>query len=678
MAGALSGHLVELYLTLNRSTGPFGIPLSHVGPSTNSNEPNLSISGAMSFDKNMHGTSHNRSQPIPGFLHDESSFIDMSEATAVKIAALQAKLNQRLGPEYISTRPGPGGGPKLIYAEGWKVINLANEVFGFNGWSSSITSIATDFIDCNEETKRFNVGVTAIVRVTLRDGVYHEDVGYGLLENSKSKGAALDKCRKEAVTDGLKRALRNFGNLLGNCLYDKSYTQEVVKIKVTPPKFDPDQLHRRPEFMEKKPIVPPSPATTTTSASMSISAQPFNANTHTRKYLATSSTDTTVKTEAINNPAPQPNLASTSKTSATTTPFGKFNPVENMPITASTSSKSSMTTTPFGKSNPSSTGLNTPITTPAHHHPQQLQKLQTSTTTTTSSYHQPCGTKADTLSTKQSGLVTSETRQPSRSVKAAVSIPPPPHGPEQVSSETLHEEDSFIISSEDDMFYAMVDLGDDEGDAGRPIEQGEDEDESTNQGLMEPPPAVNKSSSSRFAAIGAALAGLPVSSASSSSDASNINWRQQQEEREQQQAQRIPLKQEPYIGNMNLNDKGSRSKPADSGASNLFKPSPPPPSFSGPGVASSTPKRGGFSFPSEIRNQGRQSSIPPQVGMKRSADTMRWVEIFILDDIFNHEHRSTSTTSNSYSRRPAQGMGLMSASGMGSDGGSGDAKRMRR
>jgi hypothetical protein len=32
----------------------------------------------------------------------------------------------------------------------------------------------------------------------------------------------------------LKRALRNFGNLLGNCLYDKSYTQEVVKIKVAP------------------------------------------------------------------------------------------------------------------------------------------------------------------------------------------------------------------------------------------------------------------------------------------------------------------------------------------------------------------------------------------------------------------------------------------------------------
>lgn len=55
--------------------------------------------------------------------------------------------------------------------------------------------MTTDFIDCNEQSQRFSVGVTAIVRVTLRDGVFHEDVGYGLLENSKSKGAALDKVR---------------------------------------------------------------------------------------------------------------------------------------------------------------------------------------------------------------------------------------------------------------------------------------------------------------------------------------------------------------------------------------------------------------------------------------------------------------------------------------------------
>ena len=36
------------------------------------------------------------------------------------------------------------------------------------------------------------------------------------------------QAKKEAVTDGMKRALRNFGNLLGLCLYEKSFAQEVV------------------------------------------------------------------------------------------------------------------------------------------------------------------------------------------------------------------------------------------------------------------------------------------------------------------------------------------------------------------------------------------------------------------------------------------------------------------
>jgi len=61
--------------------------------------------------------------------------------------------------------------------------------------------------------------------------------------------------------------------LLGNCLYDKTYTTEIVKVKVKPvsdhsdldepgsnelpiqPKFNKDELHRRPEFQDVKPKV---------------------------------------------------------------------------------------------------------------------------------------------------------------------------------------------------------------------------------------------------------------------------------------------------------------------------------------------------------------------------------------------------------------------------------------
>ena len=107
--------------------------------------------------------------------------------------AIQAKLNRRLGPEYVSQRPAPGGGPKLTYVEGWKIIGLANEVFGYNGWCSTVTKIESDFVDMDPETKRYSIGVTALVKVTLKDGTCHEDVGYGTAENLRSKGAALDK-----------------------------------------------------------------------------------------------------------------------------------------------------------------------------------------------------------------------------------------------------------------------------------------------------------------------------------------------------------------------------------------------------------------------------------------------------------------------------------------------------
>ncbi len=58
--------------------------------------------------------------------------------------------------------------------------------------------------------------MSAIVRVQLKDGTYREvcssfchlktkDVGYGFTDNAKQKGAALEKAKKEAVSDGLKR-----------------------------------------------------------------------------------------------------------------------------------------------------------------------------------------------------------------------------------------------------------------------------------------------------------------------------------------------------------------------------------------------------------------------------------------------------------------------------------------
>lgn len=76
-------------------------------------------------------------------------FIDtpprIAEYTAQEIAQLQSRLDKQLGPEYISSRQGPGGG-KVHYLAAEKVINLANEVFGFNGWSSEIKDVTIDYV----------------------------------------------------------------------------------------------------------------------------------------------------------------------------------------------------------------------------------------------------------------------------------------------------------------------------------------------------------------------------------------------------------------------------------------------------------------------------------------------------------------------------------------------------
>jgi DNA repair and recombination protein RAD52 len=70
----------------------------------------------------------------------------------VEAKETSSTLNKLLGPEYlrwlfidISKRSGPGGST-LTYLEGWKAINLANEIFKFNGWSHQIVSQTVDFV----------------------------------------------------------------------------------------------------------------------------------------------------------------------------------------------------------------------------------------------------------------------------------------------------------------------------------------------------------------------------------------------------------------------------------------------------------------------------------------------------------------------------------------------------
>ncbi|KAG2156733.1 Rad52/22 family double-strand break repair protein-domain-containing protein [Suillus bovinus] len=411
MAGAFSGYLLDSYNTSMQRLAPgFGRPQSRV-----------ITSGAMSFDASMHGSFTSTNS-----FADHSISMDMSDDTAIKIATLQAKLNKKLGPEYISQRPGPGGGPKLTYAEGWKIINIANEVFGFNGWSSQIVNMTTDYMDYNEESKRCNVGISCIVRVTLRCGVFHEDVGYGTAENAKGKAQAIDKSKKEAVTDAVKRALRNFGSLLGNCLYDKSYTQEITKMKVPPAKFDKSELYRRPEFDDTKPNI--------------ASSIPM---------AAPASVQTAPQTPAITPDVKANRVAVKSEPlQGAETPIAYIPRHLRQEMASGASGSTSTSATPICNDQASwncqgtTNGLNTPIHTP----------VQRAGNTNRGQYRQ----------TAPSPLVQPEQRRVSFTEPAAE----PPSADE--IGLPVADETSYSIDSEDDEFYANVDLGD--GDLGRPID----------------------------------------------------------------------------------------------------------------------------------------------------------------------------------------------------------------
>ena len=88
-----------------------------------------------------------------------------------------------------------------------------NAIFGHGGWSSQIT-MERNVLNEKDDRGRWNVGYLSTVKVTLLNGVSHEDCGSGEgIDNNKVK--AHEKAMKSAVTDAMKRASRHFGERLG-------------------------------------------------------------------------------------------------------------------------------------------------------------------------------------------------------------------------------------------------------------------------------------------------------------------------------------------------------------------------------------------------------------------------------------------------------------------------------
>jgi DNA recombination protein Rad52 len=126
-------------------------------------------------------------------------------------------LEQKL--DTANVKPRKDKGPKGDYLEGWHVINEANRIFGFGGWSYEILSLKQACEPTKNQNNNNVVAYICTVSVSVGD-VTRQDVGYGS-GFDKSLGDAHEGATKEAVTDALKRALRTFGNQFGLALYDK-------------------------------------------------------------------------------------------------------------------------------------------------------------------------------------------------------------------------------------------------------------------------------------------------------------------------------------------------------------------------------------------------------------------------------------------------------------------------
>lgn len=132
------------------------------------------------------------------------------------------QLAAKLPADAVKTRD--QGGQRLAYIDGHFAISQANEVFGPDGWSYQVDAITEVYRGERDGKSGKNLVIVYEARVTVTAlGVTRSDVGIGQCDSGeRSLALTIEKARKEAATDGLKRALRTFGPRFGLALYDKT------------------------------------------------------------------------------------------------------------------------------------------------------------------------------------------------------------------------------------------------------------------------------------------------------------------------------------------------------------------------------------------------------------------------------------------------------------------------
>ena len=134
--------------------------------------------------------------------------------------AVVSALEQPLDPALVSRRDGRGN-RQYDYIEGHTVIDQANRIFGYGGWGYELAGDVSlrriEKVDVRTGEVKVNYAYSAPVRVTVNGAPSRTDIGFHVVTEETPEGH--ETAAKGAVTDGLKRALRSFGDRFGNGLY---------------------------------------------------------------------------------------------------------------------------------------------------------------------------------------------------------------------------------------------------------------------------------------------------------------------------------------------------------------------------------------------------------------------------------------------------------------------------
>lgn len=130
--------------------------------------------------------------------------------------SIATALSQPLDPHRVTIMPdGPAKGSK--YLTGQDVIETANRIFGYGAWGFELITPPI----CLEREDRYEVwGAHGVLHV--EGGGSFSDFGT-CVRNGKGP-SGLEMAIKGAVTDCVKRCLRNYGDQFGLVLYEKGLT----------------------------------------------------------------------------------------------------------------------------------------------------------------------------------------------------------------------------------------------------------------------------------------------------------------------------------------------------------------------------------------------------------------------------------------------------------------------